>query len=114
MLSAATRARGNVPRSSYARSAIVRGYEYTGAGYYLSLQPAEVSLAPATIADPVVVGQGPGFTVGFIVYGSGDRLIIECHSWSEREPPENIRRLNLLIEEHVHCTNLEPSLGRQD
>lgn len=43
------------------------------------------------------MGKWPDFNVGFLLYIEKERIVLECHSWSEKNPPSDIRNLNLEI-----------------
>jgi len=72
-------------------------YEYTGAGYFLKLKITNLNLKKATLDTPTVIGETKNFTVGFIIYTDQNEIVIECHSWSEFNPPKNMRELDIEI-----------------
>ncbi len=75
----------------------ISNYEYTGAGYFLELKCKNLNLIKETIHGPVVFGRTKDLDVGFLLFVNGDTIIIECHSWGDINPPENIRDLKLEI-----------------
>ncbi|MEM9671373.1 MAG: hypothetical protein ACFB15_12220 [Cyclobacteriaceae bacterium] len=72
-------------------------FEYTGAGYYLKIIANHLNIEKETIHNPVVVAQNEDFTVGFLLFVDRNEIVMECHSWSEFNPPENIRDLDITI-----------------
>lgn len=75
----------------------VSNYEFTGAGYFLELKCEKFEFEPETIHEPIVMGKGKDFDVGFLLFIEKDTITIECHSWSDENPPACIRELELEI-----------------
>jgi hypothetical protein len=75
----------------------VSNYEYTGAGYFLELYCKGINLKEETIHKPIVEGKIDDIDVGFLLYVDKNKITIECHSWGDKNPPENIRDLKLKI-----------------
>lgn len=78
-------------------SSQVVGYEYTGSGYFLKLINDKFNFKEQTLYKPTVSGKCAEFTVGFLIYLNENEIVLECHSFDEVNPPENIRDYELEI-----------------
>jgi hypothetical protein len=74
------------------------GYDFTGAGYFLQLSNDLFPEKRKVISDPILIGKADDFQVGFVLYLEDNSLTIECHSWSEKNPPENIRMMDIQLD----------------
>lgn len=72
-------------------------FEYTGAGYFLKIRTDNLNFEKETIHEPVLIGKRDDFTLGFILFVDENEIVMECHSWGELNPPENIRDLEVEI-----------------
>lgn len=72
-------------------------YEYTGAGYFLKIRVNSLNLKKETIQKPIVIGEYDGLMLGFILYLYQNEIVMECHSWSSDNPPENVRDQDIKI-----------------
>ena len=77
----------------------ISGYEFTKAGYYIQIFCKGWNLEKETIHKPLLIGKGQEIEVGFLLFTDGETLTLECHSWGEDDLLENIRHLELIIEE---------------
>jgi hypothetical protein len=75
----------------------VSNFEYTGAGYFLELKCNNLDLERETIHAPLVMGKRKDLDVGFLLFVEKDAITIECHSWGDKNPPADIRELQLEI-----------------
>ena len=79
----------------------IEGYNFTSSGYFLKVRSDNVRLSKYlkynAIYKPTVIGVGLGFEVGFILYVEESAVILECHSWSDSNPPENIRDIDIKV-----------------
>ena len=66
-------------------------YEYTGAGYFLTLSESWLPEEDATLSCPAVVGSCSGVDSGFVVFLGKNELTLECHTWGELDVPDNYR-----------------------
>ena len=69
----------------------ITGYDYTGAGYFLELTNDLFPKGSETISEPTLLGRGDNFEVGFLIFIEDSKLILECHSWGNENPPESVR-----------------------
>jgi len=76
----------------------ITGYDYTGAGYFLELSSDLLPKDRKTISEPTLFGRSDNFEVGFLIFIENSKMILECHSWGEENPPETIREKTILIE----------------
>ena len=76
----------------------ITGYEYTGAGYFLELSNDILPKDRKTISEPTLFGRADEFEVGFLIFIEDSKLILECHSWGEENPPETVREKTIAIE----------------
>lgn len=76
----------------------ITGYDYTGAGYFLELTNDILPKDRKTISVPTLFGRADNFEVGFLIFIENSKLILECHSWGEENPPETIREKTISIE----------------
>ena len=75
----------------------IYNYEFTGAGYFLEAYLNGLNFEKETISEPLVVGEFNNIHVGFILYVDKDTVTMECHGWGDKNPPENIREINLKL-----------------
>jgi hypothetical protein len=76
----------------------ITGYDYTGAGYFLELSNDILPKDRKTISKPTLCGRADNIEVGFLIFIENSKLILECHSWGEENPPETIREKSIVIE----------------
>ena len=76
----------------------ITGYDYTGAGYFLELTNDILPKDRKTIPSQTLFGRADNFEVGFLIFFENSKLTLECHSWGEVNPPENIRENKMTIE----------------
>lgn len=76
----------------------INGFEYTGAGYFVTIQHECLPASRRVVSEPTIYGYGEGYIVGFIIFFEHGELTIECHSYGESNPPITIRDLPLRIE----------------
>ncbi|MCB0703087.1 MAG: hypothetical protein KDC55_10315 [Ignavibacteriae bacterium] len=76
----------------------ITGYDYTGAGYFLELTNDILPKDRKTISKPTLLGSADNFEVGFLIFIENSKLILECHSWGEENPPETVREKSIAIE----------------
>jgi len=72
-------------------------YEYTGAGYFLTLRHASLPKERIVCDKPRVVGRSEGLETGFIVFLENHELTLECHAWSQNSVPETYRDQDVAI-----------------
>jgi hypothetical protein len=66
-------------------------YEYTGAGYFLTLRHSRLPSERIVCSAPMVLGKAGGIETGFVVFLENQRLMLECHSWGDDAVPESYR-----------------------
>lgn len=72
-------------------------YEYTGSGYFLTVQMPMLPDIQSTFSHPFVVGEADGIECGFVVFLEHRELTLECHSWSAVDVPANFRERNVVL-----------------
>lgn len=82
---------------SIVSTSVIVGFEFTGAGYFLKISNELFPIERKVIGKPIVTGENNDFQVGFILFLENKTLTIECHSWSEKNPPKGIRTMDLEI-----------------
>ena len=75
----------------------IYGFEYTGSGYFLQIRAANFNFKKETINKPILISENAEFNVGFLLFLDQNEIVLECHSWGESNPPENVRDLDLEI-----------------
>jgi len=75
----------------------ITGYDYTGAGYFLELTNDLLPKGSETISEPTLLGRGDNFEVGFLIFIEDSKLILECHSWGNENPPESVREESIAL-----------------
>ena len=78
-----------------AEAKLVR-YEYSGAGYFVTVRHPVLPTARTVISKPIVIGTAGNIEGGYIVFVENRELMLECYSAGGVEVPENFRDL------HVH------------
>ena len=76
----------------------IRGYEFTGSGYFLQLKNKIFTVNRKVISEPIIIGRAPNYDVGFVLFMEKKTLTIECHSWGYKNPTKNIRQERITIE----------------
>jgi hypothetical protein len=66
-------------------------YDYTGSGYFLTLEKEWLPKVEGTYSEPAVVGNYENIQSGFVVFLRKNELTLECHTWGEIDVPENYR-----------------------
>lgn len=74
------------------------GYEYTGAGYFLTVQHPILPQERIVCHEPVVIGEHENIQSGFVIFLENKELTLECHSWGELEIPEDYRDRDIEIQ----------------
>ncbi len=71
-------------------------YEYSGAGYFVTVRHPTLPLTRTVISQPTVIGQSDEAQGGFLVFIENGELMLECYTAGTVEIPESFR------EQHVH------------
>jgi hypothetical protein len=72
-------------------------YEYTGSGYFLTVQHPSLPADAETLSEPAVVGTSGRFKAGFVVFLGNHELTLECHTWGEADVPASFRDQDVSI-----------------
>jgi len=72
-------------------------YEYTGSGYFLSVQHPLLPAHTRTLSEPAVAGNVGDIQVGFVVFLSAHALTLECHTWGAVDIPPNFREFEVCV-----------------
>lgn len=74
------------------------GFEFTGAGYFLSIKHSEISEERFICSRPILIGQTEdGIACGFVVFIENHQLTLECHEWGTINIPSDIREKSIKI-----------------
>lgn len=84
--------------SSIIMNAELVDYEYTGSGYFLTVQHSSVPEQRIVCDKPSLMGEAGKIICGFIVFLENNELTIECHSWGEVEIPEDFRERDVKVQ----------------
>ncbi len=79
-------------------------YEYTGCGYFLTVQHFNLPVERQVCSEPIVIGEVDNIQCGFIVFLENREMTIECHSWGEIDVPENFRDKHVEIGKYIQST----------
>ena len=63
-------------------------YEYSGAGYFLTVKHAALPHKRIVCCEPDVRGVVEGMESGFIVFLENNELTLECHPWDDNLPED--------------------------
>jgi len=80
------------------REAELVSYDYSGAGYFLTVKHPSLPSGRIVYNKPMVVGRVGNIESGFIVFIENGELMLECHTWGEVNLPENFREQNVIVE----------------
>lgn len=69
----------------------ITSYDYTGAGYFLELTNKLFPIKRKVISEPTLIGEIEDIQIGFLLFLENNTLTIECHTWGDKNPPEDIR-----------------------
>ena len=71
-------------------------YEYTGCGYFLTIEQEWLPNVARTFSEPAVVGNVGKIQCGFVLSREPHNLVLECHTWGEFDVPESFRECSVL------------------
>jgi hypothetical protein len=72
-------------------------YEYSGCGYFLTVQHPCLPQARAVLSKPTVLGQAGTIEGGFLVFIENGELMLECYTAGAVEIPDNFREQHVVI-----------------
>lgn len=72
-------------------------YEYTGAGYFLTVHHPLLPQKQQTLSSPAVAGDSGDVRCGFVVFLGDHELVLECHTWGEVDVPADMREREVTI-----------------
>jgi hypothetical protein len=72
-------------------------YEYTGRGYYLTIQHPELPVKRTVCDKPHLRGSVGKVDAGFVAFPQDEKLTLECHSWGDNEVPEGFRESSVVL-----------------
>jgi len=72
-------------------------YSYTGSGYFLSVKLPDINCTPRTLSAPALYGRADDITAGFLVHLGNGYLTLECHTWGDRDVPEDFRQRDVRL-----------------
>jgi hypothetical protein len=73
------------------------GYEYSGAGYFITVRHPLVPATRTVIDRPVVLGHAGEIQVGYLVFVENGELTLECHEAGPSSIPETFRDLHVEV-----------------
>ena len=79
------------------REAKLVSYNYSGAGYFLTVKHECLPSNRMVCSKPQVVGRSGNVQTGFIAFIENGELMLECHTWGEINVPENFRDQHVLV-----------------
>jgi len=80
------------------REAELVSYDYSGAGYFLTVKHPSLPSERIVCDKPKVVGHSGNIQSGFVVFIENGELSLECHTWGEIDVPENFREQRVIVE----------------
>lgn len=72
-------------------------YEYSGAGYFVTVRHSVLPANRIVISEPLVVGRAGDIQGGYLVFIEDGELMLECYSASSTEVPEGFRDLEVYV-----------------
>ena len=75
----------------------VSEYEYTGCGYFLSIEEEWIPEENTVLSELSVVGRNGMIQAGFVVFIGENEFTLECHTWGEVDVPSNFRDIKVDI-----------------
>ena len=66
-------------------------YDYTGCGYFLTIEHSTLPTIRIACHTPQVIGSADGIISGFVIFIENRELTIECHAWGDVGIPEWFR-----------------------
>lgn len=73
-------------------------YEYTGSGYFLSINAEWIPKNEIVISVPFVVGRFDKIQAAFVIFIRNNEFTLECHTCGEISIPANFRSLDVKID----------------
>ena len=74
-------------------------YEYTRSGYFLTLAHPCLPKERFVCSRPVIMGHADDIDCGFVIFIGNSELMLECHTWGEKEVPEDFRSRSVGLED---------------
>ena len=72
-------------------------YDYTGAGYYLTVRHPSLPSARVVCDTPLIRGTSGTIGCGFVVFLENGELTLECHNAGPQDVPEDFRERRVEI-----------------
>jgi hypothetical protein len=68
------------------------GFEFTGAGYFLSIKHSEIPKEKFICSHPILIGHTEGDIIcGFVIFIENHQLTLECHEWGAADISSDFR-----------------------
>jgi hypothetical protein len=82
-----------------AREASLVSYDYTEVGYFLTVAHPSLPHERIVCDEPLLTGRVGDTEIGFIVFLESGELTFECYTFGLETVPDNIRELNVTIDQ---------------
>ena len=80
------------------REAKLVSYDYSGAGYFLTVKHPSLPSKRIVCDKPNVVGRSGNIQSGFVVFIENGELMLECFTWGDIDVPETFRDQHVIVE----------------
>jgi len=75
----------------------VESYNYTGHGYFLTINHPCIPSGRITCSQPMVTGSAEGYLAGFVIFIEKHQITFECYTLGEDQIPSTFRELNVIL-----------------
>jgi hypothetical protein len=72
-------------------------YEYSGAGYFLTVKHPALPSARDVLSTPTITGNSGMTQCGFLLFVESGELMLECYKAGAVEVPENFREQQVVV-----------------
>lgn len=83
--------------SALVRPASPLSYEYTGAGYFITVRDARLPSERRTLSVPPLVGVCGDIVCGFVVFLDNHELTLEVHEWGQAGVSYDFRNMQVVV-----------------
>lgn len=66
-----------------------------GSGYFITIQHANFPKDYLVCSTPTIIGEFDDVNCGFVIFLENEELTLECHSWGEKELPQDFREKDI-------------------
>ncbi|MEK7724776.1 MAG: hypothetical protein AAB336_10535 [Acidobacteriota bacterium] len=70
-----------------------------GSGYFITIHHANFPKDYLVCSIPTIIGEFDDVNCGFVIFLENNELTLECHSWGEKDLPQDFRKKDIQLRE---------------